>query len=61
MTVILLACSAVSLVYDGKGKLIKIITWGIIGILFVVLAVLYLIMYCSLRQTLEENVFNELD
>ena len=49
MTVILVACSTVTLVCDLRYVVINVVLWGTIGTLFVALAILYLVMYCALR------------
>ena len=62
MCLLLIACSAlVFLEYHGATEIIRIFLWVSISILFVTLALLYLCMYRELRNTLDENVFNQLD
>ena len=63
LSLILITCSGL-VFFPDKGKSLKwfrIILWATLSTLFLSLAVLYLFMYCDLRSTLKENVFNQLD
>ena len=62
LMLIQIACSGLTfLKYEGSTVIIQKIIWISIAALFVVLALLYSCMYCALRSTLHENVFEQLD
>ena len=59
--ILLICCALIFLPNKNNEQIYRVIVWASLSILFLMLAVLYLVMYCDLRSTLKENVFKTLD